>query len=239
MLTLPGAPAFSRFRLEKYLEDLRARCSAVTSVAARHMHFASLERALEPEELRLLKRLLSYGPSRAVAFPDGEVLLTVPRFGTISPWSSKATDIARNCGLSAVRRLERGVAWHLVTRRPLRNGELDELAGALHDRMTESVLYRVDEAARLFEEHAPAPLGFVDLVAGGRAALVTANTELGLALSEDEIDYLADHYRQAGRNPTDAELMMFAQANSEHCRHKIFNASWRSTAGPSPARCSR
>jgi phosphoribosylformylglycinamidine synthase len=226
MLTLPGAPAFSQFRLDKRLEDLRAACPAVTGVAARHMHFADLERELDETELRLLKRLLTYGPSRAVAFPEGEFLLVVPRFGTISPWSSKATDIAHNCGLGVVRRLERGTAWHLVTRRPLETGELDTVAALLHDRMTESVVRRVDEVARLFERHQPAPLGAVDLLGGGREALARANGELGLALSEDEIDYLAAHYVNTGRNPSDAELMMFAQANSEHCRHKIFNADW-------------
>ena len=226
MFTLPGAPAFSRFRLDKFLEDLRGLCPAVTSVAARHMHFAALDRELDEHELRLLKRLLSYGPSRTVAFPEGAFLLVVPRFGTISPWSSKATDIAHNCGLDAVHRLERGVAWHIVSRRPLRDDELALLAGPLHDRMTESVVSRVDDAARLFERHAPAPLGFVDALGGGREALATANATLGLALSEDEIDYLLAHYLGIARNPTDAELMMFAQANSEHCRHKIFNASW-------------
>jgi phosphoribosylformylglycinamidine synthase len=226
MFTLPGAPAFSRFRLDKFLEDLRGLCPAVTSVAARHMHFAALDRELDEHELRLLKRLLSYGPSRTVAFPEGAFLLVVPRFGTISPWSSKATDIAHNCGLDAVRRLERGVAWHIVSRRPLRDEELVLLAGPLHDRMTESVVSRVDDAARLFERHEPAPLGFVDALGGGRDALATANAALGLALSDDEIDYLLAHYLGIARNPTDAELMMFAQANSEHCRHKIFNASW-------------
>jgi phosphoribosylformylglycinamidine synthase len=234
MLTLPGAPAFSRFRLDKVLDDLRAVCPAVTSAAARRMHFADLERELDAEELRLLKRLLTYGRSRAVAFPEGEFLLVVPRFGTISPWSSKATDIARNCGLDAVRRLERGIAWTIVSRRPLSPEELCALAGPLHDRMTESVVRRIDEAARLFERHAPAPLGSVDVLAGGRAALAAANGELGLALSADEIDYLLAHYQRAGRNPTDAELMMFAQANSEHCRHKIFNAEWVVDGEPQP-----
>jgi phosphoribosylformylglycinamidine synthase len=226
MLTLPGAPAHSRFRLDKFLEDLRGLCPVVTSVAARHMHFADLDRDLDVEELRVLKRLLSYGPSRTVAFPEGAFVLVVPRFGTISPWSSKATDIARNCGLDAVRRLERGVAWHIVTRRPVREEDFASLAGPLHDRMTESVVRRIDDAARLFERHAPAPLSFVDVRNGGRAALVTANATLGLALSEDEMDYLLAHYLGIGRDPSDAELMMFAQANSEHCRHKIFNASW-------------
>jgi len=234
MLTLPGAPAYSRFRLDKFLEDLRSVCPAVTSVAARHVHFADLERDLDEQELRLLKRLLSYGPTRKVAFPDGSVLLVVPRFGTISPWSSKATDIAHNCGLAAVRRLERGVAWHIVTRRPLDPDELHALAAPLHDRMTESVVQRVDDAARMFERHTPAPLGCVDILRGDRAALAAANGELGLALSDDEIDYLLAHYRGAGRNPSDAELMMFAQANSEHCRHKIFNASWVVDGAPQP-----
>ena len=226
MLTLPGAPAFSRFRLDKFLGDLKGLSRVVTSVAARYTHFADLDRELAPDELRLLKRLLSYGPSRTVAFPEGAFLLVVPRFGTISPWSSKATDIARNCGLGAVRRLERGIAWHIGSRRPLDDEELTDLAVLLHDRMTESVLYRADDAARLFERHAPAPLGCVDVLDGGRAALADANVALGLALSGDEIDYLLAHYLDIGRNPTDAELMMFAQANSEHCRHKIFNAAW-------------
>jgi phosphoribosylformylglycinamidine synthase len=234
MLTLPGAPAFSRFRLEKFLEDLRARCPVVSSVAARHLHFVDLERELSEAELRLLRRLLSYGPARQVAFPEGELLLVVPRFGTISPWSSKATDIARNCGLDAVRRLERGVAWHIVASRALRDAELDALAVPLHDRMTESVVRRPDDAARLFERHSPAPLGWVDVLGGGRPALVEANAALGLALSEDEIDYLLQHFDTAARNPTDAELMMFAQANSEHCRHKIFNASWVVDGEPQP-----
>ena len=234
MLTLPGAPAFSRFRLDKFLEDLRAACPVVTGVAARHMHFADLERDLDEAELRLLKRLLTYGPARSVALPEGEVLLVVPRFGTISPWSSKATDIAHNCGLGVVRRLERGTAWHLEARRPLEAGELETVAALLHDRMTESVVRRLEEVARLFERHEPAPLGTVDLLGGGREALVRANGELGLALSEDEIDYLAAHYFGTGRNPTDAELMMFAQANSEHCRHKIFNADWVMDGEPQP-----
>jgi phosphoribosylformylglycinamidine synthase len=226
MLTLPGAPAYSRFRLDKFLEDLRSLSPTVISAAARHLHFADLARDLDEQERRLLKRLLSYGPTRNVAFPEGAFLLVLPRFGTISPWSSKATDIAHNCGLEAVRRLERGVAWQIVARHPLADDELRVLEAPLHDRMTESVVYRAEDAARLFEHHAPEPLGFVEVLEGGRAALKAADATLGLALSEDEVDYLLAHYQAAGRNPTDAELMMFAQANSEHCRHKIFNASW-------------
>ncbi|MBI3094335.1 MAG: phosphoribosylformylglycinamidine synthase, partial [Rhodocyclales bacterium] len=152
----------------------------------------------------------------------GELLLVTPRLGTISPWSSKATDIARNCGFAAVKRIERGTAYHV-------SGKVAQelaLATRLHDRMTESVLDSIDAARALFHHVAPQPLASVDLQGGGRAALVVANRELGLALSEDEIDYLVENFGKLGRNPTDVELMMFAQANSEHCRHKIFNASW-------------
>jgi phosphoribosylformylglycinamidine synthase len=186
MLTLPGAPAFSQFRLDKFLEDLQAACPAVTEAAARHVHFVDVDRDPGPDELRLLKRLLTYGPSRAVALPEGEFLLVLPRFGTISPWSSKATDIAHNCGLEMVRRLERGIAWHVATRRELEAGEFEAVAAVLHDRMTESVVRRMDDAERLFERHEPEPLGTIDLLRGGREALARANGELGLALSADE-----------------------------------------------------
>jgi phosphoribosylformylglycinamidine synthase len=152
-------------------------------------------------------------------------LLVTPRLGTISPWSSKASDIARNCGFAAVKRIERGTAFHVagVTGDGRR---LQVLAAHLHDRMTESVLTSIDAARALFRHVAPQPLTTVDLLGGGRAALIRANVEMGLALSDDEIDYLVENFGRLRRNPTDVELMMFAQANSEHCRHKIFNASW-------------
>jgi phosphoribosylformylglycinamidine synthase len=156
----------------------------------------------------------------------------VPRIGTISPWSSKATDIAHHCGLDQVERIERGVAYW--TDRVLASGEKDLLAPLIHDRMTETVLESFDDAARLFEHIAPQPLATIDLVREGRAALERANRDLGLALSADEMAYLADHFERVGRNPTDVELMMFAQANSEHCRHKIFNAEWVIDGEPQP-----
>ncbi len=151
-----------------------------------------------------------------------------PRIGTISPWSSKATDIAWNCDLDAIERIERVIAFHVVTKnnRALTADERKAIAGLLHDRMTESVLAGFAEAGELFRHFAPKPLATVDVLQGGKTALVDANGSLGLALSDDEIDYLLDIFTKAGRNPTDVELMMFAQANSEHCRHKIFNASW-------------
>jgi phosphoribosylformylglycinamidine synthase len=146
----------------------------------------------------------------------------------VSPWSSKATDIVHNCGLAKVQRVERGVAYYVTARDP---GPLSErsrraLDRAIHDRMTEVVVTELEAAARLFEKHAPQPLATVDLVGGGRKALEEANASMGLALAPDEVDYLVENFQKLGRNPTDVELMMFAQANSEHCRHKIFNATW-------------
>jgi len=154
------------------------------------------------------------------------MVLVVPRPGTISPWSSKATDIAHNCRLEAVRRVERGTAHYLEAESGLDEEALAQAALVLHDRMTQVALLDLDGAARLFERAAPRPATRVDVLAGGRAALVEANAALGLALSGDEIDYLTESFMALGRNPTDVELMMFAQANSEHCRHKIFNADW-------------
>jgi phosphoribosylformylglycinamidine synthase len=154
------------------------------------------------------------------------MLLVTPRAGTISPWSSKATDIAHVCGLVAVRRIERGTLFEFAAETPLDRDMLAALAAPLHDRMTEAFAFALADAASLFVAAAPRPLATVPVIAGGRAALVAADARLGLALSVDEIDYLLDAYRRLARDPTDVELMMFAQANSEHCRHKIFNADW-------------
>jgi phosphoribosylformylglycinamidine synthase len=159
---------------------------------------------------------------------DAQLFLVVPRLGTISPWASKATDIAHNCGLERIHRIERGIAYRvrLTGGRAFGDHERALLLPLLHDRMTETVLAAADEAEALFRSAEPAPLTTVDVVGGGRAALVAANRALGLALSDDEIDYLVESFTGLNRNPTDVELMMFAQANSEHCRHKIFNADW-------------
>src|SRR5215472_11270015 len=227
MLEIPGAPALSAFRIAKLLDRLTSIEPAVRGLAARFVHFADLERPLTGAETELLGRLLTYGPTLPVdlSAAAGERLLIVPRAGTISPWSSEATDIARVCGLPSVRRVERGIEYRLRAARALGGAQLRRLAPALFDRMTEMALLDAGEAARLFEHTEPTPLATVSL-SGGRAALVEANEQLGLALSADEIDYLLASFTQLGRDPTDVELMMFAQANSEHCRHKIFNAAW-------------
>ncbi|MFV3304011.1 phosphoribosylformylglycinamidine synthase [Pseudomonas sp. NY15181] len=224
MLILRGAPALSAFRHGKLLDLLTQQVPAVTGLYAEFAHFAEVTGALNAEEEQVLARLLKYGPSVPVQEPSGRLFLVVPRFGTISPWSSKASDIARNCGLAKIERIERGIAYYV-------SGELSEadaqaVAARLHDRMTQLVLNQLEEASALFSHAQPKPLTVVDILAGGRAALEQANLDLGLALAEDEIDYLVKSFVELGRNPHDVELMMFAQANSEHCRHKIFNASW-------------
>ncbi len=183
-------------------------------------------RSLSASERALLERLLTYGPAPSGTPPRGELLLVVPRIGTISPWSSKATDIARQCGLPGVLRIERGTAFRVRTASEATGKQRHAIAALLHDRMTETVLAGEDEADALFRHVPPRPLQRVPLGADPRAALGAANARLGLALSEDEIDYLAAAYAALGRDPTDTELTMFAQANSEHCRHKIFNADW-------------
>ena len=224
MLILRGTPALSAFRHGKLLEQLTQKVPAVTGLYAEFAHFAEVTSALDSNEEQVLARLLQYGPSVPVQEPQGRLFLVVPRFGTISPWSSKASDIARNCGLAKIQRLERGIAYYVAGEFSAAEAEL--VAAALHDRMTQLVLTQMDAAGALFSHAQPKPLTVVDVLGGGRAALEAANVELGLALAEDEIDYLVKSFGELGRNPHDIELMMFAQANSEHCRHKIFNASW-------------
>lgn len=224
MLILRGAPALSAFRHGKLLAQLTDKVPAVSGLYAEFAHFAEVSGTLGADEQNVLTRLLKYGPSVPVQEPAGRLFLVVPRFGTISPWSSKASDIAHNCGLEKIQRLERGIAYYVQGE--FSDGDAQLIAAALHDRMTQLVLNRFEEAANLFSHAEPKPLTAVDILGGGRAALEKANTELGLALAEDEIDYLVSAFQGLKRNPHDIELMMFAQANSEHCRHKIFNASW-------------
>lgn len=221
MLILPGANALSHFRRDKLLSSLKVQQSGIRDVSAEYVHFANLRDSLNAHETELLAQLLTYGPKSDEVGLGGQLLLVVPRPGTISPWSSKATDIAHNAGLHKVQRIERGVAYHITG-----HFDLQRIVAQLHDRMVEAVYASLDEAAVLFAHHEPRPLHIVDIITGGRIALEVANAQLGLALAEDEIDYLLENFQALARNPTDVELMMFAQANSEHCRHKIFNASW-------------
>jgi len=204
----------------------------ISQVDSQYVHFIDSKSDLSKQELVTLERILTYGPQSQEIKHDESAnqlsVLVIPRIGTISPWSSKATDIAHNCALNNIKRIERGVIYQLSnsSNEPLDGSLLSNIYALLHDRMTEEVLSEINDAEKLFSEHTPAPLNTVDILKGGRNALVKANAEFGLALAEDEIDYLVDSFKQLKRNPSDVELMMFAQANSEHCRHKIFNADW-------------
>jgi len=254
MLTLRGSPALSPFRLEKLLNTLREELRLpVRAIEAQFVHLCDTSGDLASEERSILERLLTYGP-RPAADANGtrtpelrgtgaaqahqgsqSVHVAAPRPGTISPWSSKATDIARLCGLGKVRRIERVVEYTLTwedggddgARAAAQPRTLSQAAqAALIDPMTQVLLDSLDTCAVLFRREEPRPLRTIPLLAEGRPALETANRELGLALAPDEIDYLANAFSRLGRDPADVELMMFAQANSEHCRHKIFNATW-------------
>lgn len=227
MRILRGSPALSEFRVNKLLELCHELNLPVTGIYAEFAHFADEKSDLDQSEIAKLEKLLTYGPRIEEHEPKGLLLLSTPRPGTISPWSSKSTDIARNCGLVNIARLERGTAYYVETSETLSELQLVELKAILHDRMMEVVFTDFESAAALFTVAEPAPYAEVDLLVGGRKALENANVTLGLALAEDEIDYLLESFTEKlGRNPTDIELMMFAQANSEHCRHKIFNADW-------------
>ncbi|EJL6526907.1 TPA: phosphoribosylformylglycinamidine synthase [Vibrio cholerae] len=221
-----GSPALSEFRVNKLLTACREQQLPVTGIYAEFMHFADLKAELNPQELEKLEKLLTYGPTIQEHEPQGLLLLVTPRPGTISPWSSKATDIAHNCGLHGIKRLERGTAYYVEAETALTAAQIATLEALLHDRMMEVVFAELTDALQLFSVAEPAPMSQVDVLAGGRRALEEANVSLGLALAEDEIDYLVESFTKLGRNPNDIELMMFAQANSEHCRHKIFNADW-------------
>lgn len=226
-----GGAALSDFRIQQLLPRLQAVHPDIEGIAGRYVHLVATGHEPTHVEDSRLAGLLNYGAP--YEGPQGGTLVVVtPRFGTVSPWASKASDIARNCGL-AVRRMERVLeyrlamkgSWLLARREPGQQA-MAAIAALLHDRMTESVVSTRDEARRLFSELAPQPMEHVNVLGGGRAALEQANARFGLALADDEIDYLVQAFRGLARNPTDVELMMFAQANSEHCRHKIFNASF-------------
>jgi phosphoribosylformylglycinamidine synthase len=239
MLILPGSNALSVFRSQRLLSQLQAAAPAIAQVQARFYHFIDASAPLSTSDTERLTAMLTYGEPVPETLYEGvtEAFFVIPRLGTISPWASKATDIAHNCGMTHVHRIERGVAYTVVLKagilgssigapKKLSDEEIVAVSALLHDRMTETVLRSADDASQLFRELEGRSLESIDVLGAGRDALVRANTELGLAMSPDEIDYLNEAFTKAQRNPTDVELMMFAQANSEHCRHKIFNADW-------------
>jgi phosphoribosylformylglycinamidine synthase len=228
--TFEGSNALSSFRTQQLLPALQAIHDKISGIAGRFVHVVASESALDHTVSTQLAALLTYGDPYTGAM-DGPTIVVSPRFGTVSPWASKATDIAHNCGFG-VKRVERLVEYRLSLKHPLLSKtvltpeQLQAAAALLHDRMTESAMLERDQAHDLFHALQPAPMDHVDVLEGGKAALLEANSRFGLALAADEIDYLVDAFSKLGRNPTDVELMMFAQANSEHCRHKIFNAQF-------------
>ncbi len=229
VLHLRGGSALSSFRLDKLNQRIRDTAGGPLVLAARFWHLVEVDGAPTDRAREMLVRLLAYGEHPDAPDPDApQSLLVTPRVGTISPWSSKATDIVRHCGLDAVRRVERATMFLLAA------GDVQPIVPVLHDRMTETVLGSLAEADALFRHVAPRPLATVDVLGRGREAILEANLVYGLALTEDEADYLVACFRGEGRNPTDVELTMFAQANSEHCRHKIFNAQWEIDGEPQP-----
>ena len=224
MLIFEGGSAVSRFRVNKLCNQVRDSLTGLGELSARYLHVASTDRALSPKKRETLSRLLDYGAPAKVR-SIGREILVFPRLGTTSPWSTKATDIAHHCGLSEIVRLERGVAWSVPS--TLDSSAVEQhLVPLLYDRMTESILSDRESLQLLFAQSEARRLATIDVLRAGRDALVEANEQMGFALSEDEIDYLTQQYLCLGRDPTDVELMMFAQVNSEHCRHKIFNAHW-------------
>ena len=234
MLLMYGAPALSAFKKSKLLANLQSSIPSINSIDARFLHLIDADQELSEQDLGRLRSLLDYGSENSSEEFDvqgqqsgsNKMRLVVPRPGTISPWSSKATDILHNCGLTMVGRVERGICYKVDSERKLSDTELTELDSQLHDRMTQAVFDQPEQGAQLFQHAQPRPMETVDILGAGKIALEQANGQMGLALADDEIDYLYESFLQLDRNPNDVELMMFAQANSEHCRHKIFNASW-------------
>ncbi|HAU42889.1 MAG TPA: phosphoribosylformylglycinamidine synthase, partial [Gammaproteobacteria bacterium] len=226
MLILGGGPALTPFNLEKFAARVADRQIGIRACSARFFYLVDSVRGLDPVEIQILENLLEASLESAQKLVlTGDPIRVIPRYGTRSPWSTKATDIARHCGLALVRRIERGVVWQIEGGEE-REESRRELLPLLYDPMTESVVKNAQELDQAFALKTPAPLEVVDVLNGGLQALEIANNREGFALTRQECEYLAEAYLEMGRNPTDAELMMFAQVNSEHCRHKIFNAKW-------------
>ena len=221
---LPGADALSAFRQQRLLSLLATQGIELSSITAQYLHFVWSEQELSANQVSTLEALLQYGEPFATTKATQSVIV-IPRFGTVSPWASKATDIARQCGLEVLR-IERGVRYQWTSKKNLNPAQEQILETALFDRMTEVIVTAENDVHALYQTLPDRPFTRIDVMGQGKAALEHANQSLGLALSADEIGYLEENFKRLERNPSDVELIMFAQANSEHCRHKIFNASW-------------
>ena len=225
MIVKEGPASHSPFKLESLLRRLQSIDQNIDDLGARFIHLIDSKNDPDEEQDRILDSILEYGPDWPFGTDEGFKVFTLPRFGTTSPWSSKATDIAKVCGLTSIEKIERGVVFTLALK-DKDSAPNKEAIEMLYDRMTEVVITDLKQAKEIFSSLEPQPFSDVDILSDGKKALETANIELGLALNNDEIDYLLEQFTKLNRNPTDAELMMFAQANSEHCRHKVFNADW-------------
>ena len=227
MLILQGSNALSKFRINKLLSVVQTHTPEIISIQTRFIHFVNENRALDKKEDAQLNELLNYGET-CNSFIKGSQLIAIPRLGTISPWSSKASDIAHNSGLNKIIRIERGIIYlfEISNEKKLTKGQIEKITPLIHDRMTEIIIEDENEAVKLFNTTEPTPIEKIDILNKGIGELEKANLNMGLALSQDEINFLFSNFSELKRNPTDVELMMFAQANSEHCRHKIFNTKW-------------
>ena len=226
MLIFRGGAAASDFRLKQQLQSIQAITSSIVSIEADYIYFVEHSGVLASEQIGILRDLLSVQEALGVSYDLADQFIACPRIGSISPWSSKATDIADQCGLGKTGRIERGVLYRITGMASATAAQMTEIMALCHDRMTQTIVTDFDQAQQLFAQQEARRLKQLPAMESLAADIQTYNGQLGLALSEDEIDYLVDNYTQLGRCPTDIELMMFAQANSEHCRHKIFNARW-------------
>ncbi len=227
MQVISGSQVFSAFRHAKLLNQLKKCAPEISGLHATYYHFVELEKPLSELQTQRLHSLLEYSESPQINSAQTNELWVIPRIGTISPWSSKATEIIQRCGLDVILRVERGICYQIECKSgyQLKLDNYPQLTNLLHDRMTQSVVNKND-LDQIYQHSKPAPLVEIPVVTEGIKALLQINNSLGLGLSQQEIDYLLESYLSLGRNPTDAELVMFAQVNSEHCRHKIFNADW-------------
>ncbi len=224
MLVVCGGSALSQFRIDKKLATLKSICPSINSISTNFIYLVNTTASLDEDEAVKLENLVDGKVEDNFKLPSHASYIVIPRPGTISPWSSKATDILHHCSLSNVNRIERGVLWQFEINS---NSTLDlNIFPELHDRMTQTIVTEMSQCEALFISGNPKELTYIDILGQGKQALVMANNTMGLALSDDETDYLFDAFTKLNRNPADVEIMMFAQANSEHCRHKIFNANW-------------